>query len=106
MTSIVVPDRNGHSEDVLLGFDNIDGYTDTIDRAYFGATLGRVCNRIGNASFKLDGIVYHLSANDNGNTLHGGNVGFDKFIWNARVDGNKVRRLKIYIDLFELIFID
>lgn len=66
------------------------GYTDTIDREYFGATLGRVCNRIGNASFELDGVVYELPQNDNGNTLHGGTVGFDKFIWEARVVNNKV----------------
>lgn len=81
ITSLKVPDRNGELDDVTLGYDNIDGYLKS--SPYFGALIGRYGNRIGKAQFTLDGKTYKLPANDGPNTLHGGNKGFDKVVWQA-----------------------
>ena len=83
VTGIMVPDRNGNFGDVVLGFDSFDGYVQKND-PYFGALVGRYANRISKAKFTLDGKTYSLAANDNGNSLHGGNKGFDKVMWSAR----------------------
>ncbi|CAH9078706.1 unnamed protein product [Cuscuta europaea] len=77
--SVILPDKNGKLEDVVLGFDSVDDYKN--NKAYFGAILGRVANRIGGAKFKLNGTVYRLPANDHGNTLHGGPSGFSYVVW-------------------------
>jgi aldose 1-epimerase len=81
VTSLVVPDRTGHGADVVLGYDSLAGYLRATP--YFGAIVGRYANRIAKARFALDGKVYTLAANDNGNTLHGGVKGFDKLPWAA-----------------------
>ena len=83
IVSFKVPDRNGHFEDVVLGYDQIDGYLKA--SPYFGAMVGRYANRIGGAKFTLDGKEYKLAANNNGNSLHGGNVGFDKKVWEVKM---------------------
>jgi aldose 1-epimerase len=83
VTSIMVPDKNGNSGDVVLGFDSFDGYVEQKE-PYFGALVGRYANRIANAKFTLDGKTYTLAANNNGNSLHGGNKGFDKVMWAAQ----------------------
>jgi aldose 1-epimerase len=82
VVSIVVPDRNGKPGDVVLGFDNLEGYLGK--EPYFGALVGRYANRIGNARFKLHGVEYKLPANNGPNSLHGGIQGFDKRVWTAR----------------------
>jgi len=79
ITSLKVPDKSGKMEDIVLGFDNLDGYL--AENPYFGALIGRYGNRIGGAQFKLDGKVYHLAKNDGPNSLHGGIKGFDKVFW-------------------------
>lgn len=76
--SIIVPGLNG-PVDVALGFDTLEGYLN--HDKYFGALVGRYANRIGGASFTLDGIEYPLATNDGVNHLHGGTVGFDKQVW-------------------------
>src|ERR1051325_8117875 len=81
VVSLKVPDRNGKPADVVLGFDSVDGYVN--DKSYFGALIGRYGNRIGHAQFTLEGHTYNLPKNDGDNTLHGGNMGFDKRVWNA-----------------------
>ncbi len=81
LTELHVPDRDGKLGDIVLGFDNLDAYL--AGHPYFGATVGRVANRIGGAKFTLDGKEYLLAPNDGPNTLHGGIVGFDKVVWNA-----------------------
>ena len=83
ITSIRVPDRRGAIADVALGFDTLDGYLK--DYPYFGAVVGRYGNRIGKATFTLDGKVYKLAANNGPNHLHGGVRGFDKYVWKAEV---------------------
>jgi aldose 1-epimerase len=81
LRSLSIADNQGKMDDILLGFDTVAGY-ESEDNQYFGVTVGRVCNRIGDASFTLDGQRYELFANDGENTLHGGNGNsFDKVIW-------------------------
>ena len=74
------PDRSGVSGDVILGFDSLSGYLQK-GNPYFGAIVGRYANRIGHAAFTIDGQTYKITANESGNTLHGGLKGFDKVIW-------------------------
>jgi len=79
LVAMRVPDRNGKSADITLGFDNIEPYIRGCP--YFGATVGRYANRIGKARFVLEGIEYKLAANNGPNHLHGGKKGFDKVVW-------------------------
>lgn len=85
--SLKMPDKNGKLGDIVLGFDNLDGYTNdhyVKNCPYFGALIGRYGNRIAGGQFTLDGHTYTLPQNDHGNTLHGGIKGFDKVVWTAR----------------------
>ncbi|KAJ8753340.1 hypothetical protein K2173_019739 [Erythroxylum novogranatense] len=82
MMSFKVPDKNGNIDDIILGFDSVDGYKN--DTTYFGAIVGRVANRIGKAQFKLDGKLYKLPPNDGKNMLHGGAKGFSEVIWKVQ----------------------
>jgi len=82
--SLSVPDKNGKFADVVLGFDNLDGYVNPTylkGCPYFGALIGRYGNRIGAAKFSLTGKSYTLAGNNGGNSLHGGLKGFDKVVW-------------------------
>lgn len=79
---IKVADRHGKSEDVVLGYDSLDGYL--TDKAYFGAVVGRYGNRIAQGKFALDGATYTLARNNGENSLHGGIKGFNKAVWEAR----------------------
>jgi aldose 1-epimerase len=81
VTELHVPDRNGRLADVVLGFESLDGYV--AGHPYFGATVGRVANRIMNAAFMLEGTRYALAANDPPHHLHGGRRGWDKVVWGA-----------------------
>jgi aldose 1-epimerase len=74
-------DREGTLANVNLGFDNLAGYLQR--HPYFGATVGRYCNRIAGAKFTLDGKEYKLYANDGANHLHGGRNGLDRVLWTA-----------------------
>ena len=84
LESVKVKDRNGKYDDVVLGFANLGGYTQKANTAYFGALIGRYANRIARGTFSLDGKTYHIPTNDGPNTLHGGNVGFNKRVWDAK----------------------
>ncbi|HNY25877.1 MAG TPA: aldose epimerase family protein [Candidatus Sumerlaeota bacterium] len=83
VTELQAPDKNGKLDDVVLGFDSVPEYWEKAS-PYFGAIVGRYGNRIGKATFTLDGKAYKLPKNDNGNTLHGGKKGFDKNVWDAQ----------------------
>ena len=82
INKLIMPDRDGKLADVICGFDEIEGYLES--DGYQGALIGRYGNRIANGKFTLNGKEYTLPLNDNGKkTLHGGNVGFDKKIWDT-----------------------
>jgi len=80
--SLKVPDRTGKLDDIVLGYDNLDGYLNP-KTPYFGALIGRYGNRIGGAKFTLEGQTYTLATNNGPNSLHGGLKGFDKVLWTA-----------------------
>ncbi len=82
VTSLIVPDRNGKMGDVVLGYDNLDGYLK--NNPYFGSIIGRYANRIAKGRFVLNGVEYKLAQNNGENHLHGGIKGFDKVVWNAK----------------------
>src|SRR4051794_26120366 len=79
IVSLKTADRAGRFDDVVLGFDTLDGYL--ADNPYFGALIGRYGNRIAKGKFTLDGKEYSLPINNGENSLHGGLRGFDKRIW-------------------------
>ncbi len=91
VSDVIVPDKNGNSVDVVLGYDNLNGWIN--DLYYFGATIGRVANRIGGAKVTIGGKDYKLAPNTlpdfGNNSLHGGAKGFNKVIWKGQEFNNK-----------------
>lgn len=85
LASLLVPDRSGVREDVLLGFATLPQYASR--HPFFGSTVGRFANRLAGASFTLNGRRFALDANDGPNHLHGGIKGFDRRIWDATPGG-------------------
>lgn len=83
VVSLWVKDKSGKYDDVVLGHDNIDSYVNAVEGRYFGAVVGRYANRIGNASFMIDTIKYQLSENNSSGSIHGGELGFDRVVWNV-----------------------
>ncbi|MFF9160577.1 aldose epimerase family protein [Streptomyces longwoodensis] len=80
--SVEVPDRDGRTANVVLGFADLDGYRDHPE-PFLGALIGRYANRIARARFELDGVRYALEPNGPPNSLHGGSRGFDKRVWDV-----------------------
>lgn len=85
--SIKVPNNRGKFDDIVLGYDNIEDYLS--GNPYFGAIIGRFGNRIANGEFIIDGVKYQLKINNGKNHLHGGLVGFNDVIWDARQNKNE-----------------
>jgi aldose 1-epimerase len=81
VTELLAPDRDGKLNDLVLGFDSLEGYLK--GHPYFGAIVGRVGNRIAKGRFTLHGTTYQLATNNGPNHLHGGLKGFDKVVWAA-----------------------
>ena len=79
--SLVVADRDGNRADVTLGYATLGEYL--AGSEYFGATVGRVANRIAGGRFELNGEAYQVPVNNGANSLHGGSVGFDKSLWDV-----------------------
>lgn len=83
IVSIRTPDRNSKLADIILGYNSLNEYVaDT--KTYFGGTVGRYANRIRGGRFTIDGHEYRIPPNNNGNALHGGPVGFDRWVWQSR----------------------
>ncbi len=82
ITHLWVPKFDGTRQDVVLGFDDFSDYQK--HNFYFGCVVGRYANRIAKGQFKLAGNTYSVAKNLQGNHLHGGIVGFDKVIWQAK----------------------
>jgi aldose 1-epimerase len=87
IVSLKTPDRHGHLQNIVLGFDTLAPYVAGVP--YYGATVGRYANRIAKGSFRLNGMTYLLTVNDGPNTLHGGARGFDKRVW--KIEGTPTR---------------
>jgi aldose 1-epimerase len=87
LTEMHVPDKNGKMGDVVLGFDNLAQYETS--SPFFGATTGRVANRIAKGQFTLNGVLYTLATNNGPNHLHGGIKGIDKAVWKAEAMQSK-----------------
>lgn len=87
--SLSVPDKNGNFSDVIVGCKNPQDYYDQKD--YFGATVGRYCNRIEFGKFTLNNKEYQLEINQKQHSLHGGNTSnFDRQIWKAEIKGDSL----------------
>ncbi|MDE1178171.1 MAG: galactose mutarotase [Edaphobacter sp.] len=83
IVSIKTADKAGKVDDVVLGYDTLDGYL-ADKKTYFGAVVGRYGNRIAHGKFTLDGKTYQVPKNNDDNSLHGGTVGFDQHVWTAK----------------------
>jgi aldose 1-epimerase len=81
LQTIETPDRRGRLANVTLGFSTLAPYE--TNSPYFGAIVGRYGNRIALGTFTLDGVTYHLPINNPPNSLHGGDIGFNKHVWAA-----------------------
>lgn len=87
VTHVFVPDKDGRFDDVVLGYDSLNGYVN--DKVFLGAVVGRYGNRIAGGRFSIDGKEYQLAKNNGENHLHGGPKGFFKVLWNAELaDGS------------------
>jgi aldose 1-epimerase len=93
LAELFMPDRHGKMGDIVLGFDDLQGYLG--QHPYFGGTIGRYGNRIAKGKFTLDGKEYQLFLNNGPNSLHGGQIGFNRRVWKAEElkdkDGASVR---------------
>ena len=98
ITSIMTPDRDGKLADVALGYHHVKNYMNSSENPYFGAIVGRYGNRIAKGAFTLDGKTYsRLIKNNLGNHLHGGTIGFDKKVWDAKFDPSENRLALSYL---------
>lgn len=92
IAGIYIPDKAGRIQNVVLGFEDLEDYTQS-DNPYLGCTIGRFANRIAGAKFKLNGATYTLNPNNNGNTLHGGPTGFHRVFWDIDVISHNCLRM-------------
>jgi aldose 1-epimerase len=86
IVSLKYPDKSGKTADIVLGFDQLEKYRDdayAANNPFMGGVMGRFANRIGNASYTLDDIIYRLEKNNGQNCLHSGSHGFDKVVWDS-----------------------
>ena len=93
IVALWTPDQHGDLVDVSIGYDNIKDYVES-DESYFGATIGRVGNRIAKGKFSLDGTAYSVVPNNNENALHGGEHGFQDKVWDAEQPNPKTLVLR------------
>ncbi|MEU6543998.1 aldose epimerase family protein [Streptomyces sp. NPDC046859] len=92
--SLEVPDRDGRTADVVLGFADLDGYV-THPGPYLGALIGRYANRIAGGRFSLDGVAHVLGPNTPPHSLHGGARGFDKRVWDVTPVAHGLRLTRV-----------
>lgn len=93
LVALWIPDKHGQFEDVVLGFDSLDGYR-SADHSYFGATVGRYANRIAKGTFTLAGKHYKVVKNNGLNHLHGGTKGFNAVVWQAKKLDSRMLELR------------
>ena len=83
VVALWTPDKRKNYVDITLGYDHIDKYLNNTGERYLGAVVGRCANRIAGGSFTLNDVEYQLPKNDGENTLHGGELGTDKVVWDV-----------------------
>lgn len=83
VVSLWTPDKNGHYEDVVLGYNNIDSYVNNTGERFLGAVVGPYANRIANGTYTIGEETYNFPQNNNGQTLHGGLKGLDMVVWDV-----------------------
>ena len=89
LVRLYVPDAQGNIEDIVLGFDDVSGYTK--NGSFFGATIGPNANRIGGAKFTIDGVEYQLDVNDGVNNLHSHmEDAYHKMFWSVEEGENSI----------------
>lgn len=88
LVALVVPDSEGRLDDIVLGYNTLDGYL--TGNRFFGSNPGRYANRIKGAQLTIDGVTYKLPANEGENLLHGGEKAFDGVIWSYEIQENSV----------------
>jgi aldose 1-epimerase len=87
VTSLKIPLEDDNTVDVVLGFDNLEAYLQSFDlesAPYLGATVGRYAGRINKGTFELNEKIHRLNINNNGHSLHGGNLSFSKVLWEVK----------------------
>lgn len=101
LVSLMVPDKEGHLNDVVLGLPTLADYKEGKGR-FFGAVVGRYGNRIAKGSFTIDGQTFELARNNGENHLHGGNVGFESVPWEVvSATGNQISFHRVSPDMEE-----
>src|SRR5690606_28382412 len=85
IVSILVPDKTGKLTDIVLGYNHIQDYLNS-NEPYFGATVGRYCNRMSGGQFIMDGHLYELTRNERFNHIHGGHDGLHAVVWEVATD--------------------
>lgn len=95
VVNLWVPDKTGNFEDIVLGYETIEGYLQP-NEAYFGALIGRYGNRIANGKFILNDSTYILAKNNGVNHLHGGKKGFNNVVWDAHQISDSELELKYF----------
>jgi aldose 1-epimerase len=104
LISLLVPDKNGNEQDVVVGYDNPRQYLEDTEtnHTYFGAVIGRIANRIKNGTFELDGTAYHIPKNHEGlYTLHGGDIGYDQRNWTVVASTRSSVTFELYDAAFQ-----
>jgi len=101
VVNLWVPDKDGNFEDVVLGYESLDGYLSS-NEIYYGALIGRYGNRIAKGKFSLSDKVYTLPTNNNENHLHGGTKGFNDVVWEAeQLDNQSLKLVYLSKDMEE-----
>ena len=83
VVALWTPDLKGNMGDIVLGYDHIDKYLNNTGERYLGAVVGRCANRIAGGTFSLNNVEYQLIKNEGNNTLHGGEMGTDRVVWDV-----------------------
>ena len=92
VVSLWTADKNGRFEDIVLGHKTIEEYVDNQGERFIGCVVGRYANRIANGQFEIDGTVYNVPKNNNGQSLHGGLKGLDMVVWDVdKVSENEIQ---------------
>ncbi|MFE3651084.1 aldose epimerase family protein [Streptomyces sp. NPDC059152] len=98
LVEVLTPDREGRTGNVVVRLADLDAYQDRAANPYVGSTVGRYCRCVADGRFRLDGVEHRLDRNDGAHHIHGGSLGFDRYVWEAeaeRSDGLLSLRLRL-----------